>query len=325
MIKKYINWILWAALLLFLILYPYIFGIYYTNQFVTFAIGALFAVSVNMLLGFTGYLSFGHAMFFGTGAYGTAIALHHINGLPLFIAILIGILSAVLLALILAPLVVRLSVTAFAMIHMAFGMLMFTFALKLRGITSGEDGIGGFPIPPLRIPGVFSIDLVDPINFYYFAIVILGLSLWALWFITKTPFGCLMVGIRDNAKRIDYLGFKLPQTKAVVYLISGAFCGVAGSIFSLFNNMISPEQLYIMHSFIPIMQIMVGGVGSFFGPILGVGIFSFINELTTRYTDRVELVIGLILIVVIMFFPMGFIGIFRLAKAKYFSRQAEKG
>ena len=228
--NKKTKWILWGAVLVFLIGYPLIFGIYYTNVFVSLVIAALFAVSVNMLLGFMGLLSFGHAMYFGAGAYGTAIALANIKGLPILISVLIGFLSAILLAVILAPLVVRLSVTAFAMIHMAFGMLMYTLALKLRNITGGEDGIGGFPIPPIRIPGIISIDMTDPTNFYYFAMIILGLSLWILWFITKTPFGCLMVGIRDNAKRIDYLGFKLPQTKGVAYLIAGGFCGIAGSI-----------------------------------------------------------------------------------------------
>jgi len=308
-------------LLVFLIIYPLIFGIYYTNVFVTFAIAALFAVSVNMLLGFTGFLSFGHAMYFGVGAYGTAIALVHIKGLPLILSVLIGCLSAVALALIMAPLVVRLSVTAFAMIHMAFGMLAYTLALKLRHITGGEDGIGGFPIPPLRIPGVFSIDMTDPTNFYYFAMVILGVSVWILWFITKTPFGCLMVGIRDNANRIDYLGFKLPQTKAVLYLIVGGFCGMAGAIFALFQNLISAMELFIMNSFFPIMQIMIGGVGSFFGPLVGAGVFALLEELTSRYTQRVELIAGLILILVIMFFPMGVVGMYRLVKAKYFSKQ----
>ena len=320
--NKKTKWILWGAVLVFLIGYPLIFGIYYTNVFVSLVIAALFAVSVNMLLGFMGLLSFGHAMYFGAGAYGTAIALANIKGLPILISVLIGFMSALLLALILALMVVRLSVTAFAMTHLAFGMLMYTLALKLRNITGGEDGIGGFPIPPIRIPGIISIDMNDPMNFYYFAMIILGLSLWILWFITKTPFGCLMVGIRDNAKRIDYLGFKLPQTKGVAYLIAGGFCGIAGSIFALFQNLISAYELHVMHSFIPIMMIMVGGVGSFFGPIVGAGIFSVIQELTTRYTERVELVIGLILILVIMYFPMGCIGFYRYFKTKYLTGKA---
>lgn len=305
--------------------YPRLFGIYYTNVFVTFAIFALFAVTLNLLLGYTGLLSFGHAMFFGTGAYGTALALEHIGGCPLLVALLIGFLSAVAWALILSPIMVRVSGTAFAMLHLAFGQLMYVLALKLRGITGGEDGIGGFPIPPLNFPGVVSIDMADPLNFYYFAIAVLGLSLWILWFFTKTPFGTIMISVRDNANRVDYMGFKVPQTKALIYTIAGGFAGVAGSIYALFQNLISAEDGYhVFVSFAPIMMTMVGGIGSFFGPVVGSAIFGIIEELTSRYTERVELVMGLILILVIMYAPMGFLGLIQIFKTKWFGRLPQK-
>ena len=108
----------------------------------------MFSVSLNLLLGYTGLFSFGHAMFFGAGGYGTALALKHISGLPLLPALGAGVLAAVVLALILCPIVVRVSGTAFAMLHLAFAQVMYVLALKLRGITGGEDGIGNFPIPP---------------------------------------------------------------------------------------------------------------------------------------------------------------------------------
>ncbi len=305
--------------------YPRLFGIYYTNVFVTFAIFALFAVTLNLLLGYTGLLSFGHAMFFGTGAYGTALALEHIGGCPLLLALLIGFLSAVAWALMLSPIMVRVSGTAFAMLHLAFGQLMYVLALKLRGITGGEDGIGGFPIPPLNFPGVVSIDMADPLNFYYFAIAVLGLSLWILWFFTKTPFGTIMISVRDNANRVDYMGFKVPQTKALIYTIAGGFAGVAGSIYALFQNLISAEDGYhVFVSFAPIMMTMVGGIGSFFGPVVGSAIFGIIEELTSRYTERVELVMGLILILVIMYAPMGFLGLIQIFKIKWFGRLPQK-
>jgi branched-chain amino acid transport system permease protein len=317
------KWILWAVLLTILALYPIVFGIYYTNVFVTFVIFALFAVTLNLLLGYTGLLSFGHAMFFGTGGYGTAIALERIEGLPLLPAVMIGVLAAVLLALILCPIMVRVSGTAFAMLHLAFGQLMYVLALKLRGITGGEDGVGGFPIPPFSIPGVFSIDMADPTNFYYFAMVVLGLSFWILWFFTKTPFGSIMVGVRDNADRVDYMGFKVPQTKTVIYLFAGGFAGVAGSIFALFQNLISADAFHIFVSFAPIMMVMVGGVRSFFGPIMGSAIFGIIEELTSRYTERVELVMGLILILVIMYAPLGFVGFLRYIKETWLRKRPD--
>jgi len=322
MTGRVLKWILWTALAAVLAFYPKLFGLYYTNLFVTFAIFALFSVSFNLLLGYTGLLSFGHAMFFGVGGYGTALALKHIQGLSLLPAVLIGSLSAILLGLILCPLVVRVSGTAFAMLHLAFGELMHVLALKLRGITGGEDGIGGFPIPRFSIPGIVSIDIKPPENFYYFAICLLGASLWMIWFLTKTPFGQIQVGVRDNAKRIDYLGFKVPQTKAVVYVVAAAFAGVAGSVYALFQNLISSESLNVFKSFAPITMTMIGGVGSFFGPILGAAIIQVIEELTSRLTEQVELVVGLILILVIVFVPMGCVGLVRSLKQKWIAHSA---
>ena len=152
---------------------------------------------------------------------------------------------------------------------------------------------------------------------------VLGLSLWIMWFFTKTPFGQIQVGVRDNAMRVDYLGFKVPQTKAVVYVVAGAFAGVAGSVFALFQNLIAADSGFgIMLSFAAVINTLVGGLGSFFGPIWGAAIMQILDEVTTRYTDRVELVAGLILIVVIMFAPTGFAGFLRWARQKWFTAAA---
>lgn len=316
--------ILWAGLMVLLAFFPKIFGIYYTNIFVTFAVFAVYAVSLNVLLGYTGLLSFGHAMFFGVGGYGTALALKHIEGLALLPALGIGFLAAFALALILTPLVTRVKGTAFAMLHLAFGQLFYVLALKLRNITGGEDGIGNFPIPDFNIPGVMSFAMKDhPANFYYLAMIVLGISLWLMWFFTKTPFGQIQVGIRDNAKRIDYLGYKVPQSKAVIYVISGAFAGVAGAVYALFHNLVSADgSLGVLMSFTPIMAAMIGGVGSFFGPIWGTAIFQILEEIVIRFTDRVELVTGAILILVVMFAPQGLAGFIKVLKLKYFSAPA---
>lgn len=312
--------ILWITLVVILVAYPHVVGIYYTTIFVSFAIFAVYAVSLNLLLGYTGLLSFGHAIFFGMGGYATALALKHIEGIGLFSALGVGLLSAMILALILCPLVVRVSGAAFAMVHLALGQFFYILALKLRKITGGEDGISHFPVPDFTIPGIVSVTMkYSPVHFYYWAIVILGLSLWLMWFITKTPFGQVPVSIRDNSKRIDYLGYKVPQSKAVIYVLSGTFAGIAGSVFCLFHNMVSADGvLGIMVSFTPIMATIIGGMGSFFGPIWGVVIFQILEEVITRFTDRVDLVTGLILILFIMFAPQGLAGLFTMLRQKYF-------
>jgi len=325
MMNDKVKWGLWVAGLISLALYPHVFGIYFSNFFITFAIVALFAISYNLLLGYTGLLSFGHAIFFGAGGYGTALALEHINGLPLIPALLIGILSAALLALVLCPIVARVRHAAFAMLHLAFNYIMYICVLKLRHITGGEDGIAGYNIPPFSIPGIVSFDMTDPILFFYFAVVVLGGSMWLAWFLTKTPLGQIMVGIRDNDMRVDYMGFRVVPTKAVVYIFSAAFAGVAGAMSALFQNMIAAEgSVDIAHAFQPILATIVGGASSFFGPIAGAGIFAILEELTTRFTQRVELVNGIVLILVIMYFPSGFIGLVRLIRERLSKRWTAK-
>jgi branched-chain amino acid transport system permease protein len=139
-----------------------------------------------------------------------------------------------------------------------------------------------------------------------------------MWFFTKTPFGQIQVGIRDNANRVDYLGFRVPHTKAVVYIISAAFAGVAGSVYGMFQNLVSADgHLGALVSFMPIINTMIGGVGSFFGPILGTAVFQVIEEIVVRFTDRVELVVGGLLMLIIMFIPGGIHGLTVRLKMKY--------
>jgi len=320
--NKLYTWILWVAVIILLSIFPHLVNFYYLNLFIAFAIFSLYAVTVNLLLGYMGVLSFGHAMFFGTGAYTTALALTHIQGFPLLPAIMVGGLGGGLLALILSPLLVRVSGTAFAMLTLAFGQLIFVVALKYREVTGGEDGIGGYPIPPLNIFGLLSIDMTDKINFYYFAVAVVALCLYILWFYTKTPFGSLVVGIRDNAMRIDYLGFKLPQTKAINLIVSGTFAGIAGAVHALLMKLVSTVGvLDINTSFKPIMMAYIGGVGSFFGPIIGSGVLHVLEDVVIRFTQRIGLVNGTIFILVVLFAPAGLTGLFSAIKAKWFHKE----
>jgi len=309
--KKSASLCFLAAVILILAVLPKWIGTVYINIVVQFAIDAVFALSLNLLLGYTGLLSFGHALFFGVGAYGTALALTHINGLPLLAAVLIGVATAVLFALVISPLMSKVSGTAFAMLTLAFGQLLYVLCLKFREVTGGEDGISGYPIPPFTIPGIASFDMKIPQNFYYFALVVLGLSVLAMWFLVKTPFGSVVMSVRDNARRVDYLGFRVQQTKAVMVIISGLFAGVAGSIFALFQKVVSTDSgLSVVVSFAPIMMAYVGGIGNFFGPILGSAILHLLDEFTSRYIQRVDLLNGAVFIFVVLFAPYGFIGLY---------------
>ena len=315
------KWILWVVVFIILAAFPRVFGIYYINFFAAFAIFSLYAVTLNLMLGYMGVLSFGHAMFFGTGAYATALALTHIQGFPLLPAVFVGGLAGGLLALILSPLLVRVTGTAFAMLTLAFGQLIFVLALKYREVTGGEDGIGGYPIPPLHIPGVASIDMTNQINFYYFAVAVVAICLFILWFYTQTPFGNVVVGVRDNSVRLDYLGFNLSQTKAINLIVCGAFAGIAGAVHALLQKLVSTVGvLDISTSFAPIMMAYIGGVGSFFGPIIGSGVLHLLEDLVIRFTQRIGLVNGVIFILVVLYAPTGLVGLFGAAKGKWFHR-----
>ena len=302
---------------------PMIFGIYYSNAIVLFAIFALYAVSYNLLLGYAGLLSFGHAMFFGGGAYATALALTHIPDFPLLLALLTGGLAAVVLALIVSPLLVRVSGTAFAMLTLAFGQLLYVICLKYRDITGGEDGVGGFPIPSFNIPGIVSIDMTDPLKYYYFAMIVIMLSLFIIWFFTKTPFGQIIVSIRDNANRVDYLGFRVPHSKAIVFIVSGFFAGISGALYAMLQDLVSNDgALTAYMSFFRIMMAFIGGIGSYFGPVYGAAILTIIDEVASAYTEHFELVTGIIFILVVMFAPMGFSGFLSYVKTKWSARSS---
>ncbi|MBI5522174.1 MAG: branched-chain amino acid ABC transporter permease [Desulfarculus sp.] len=302
--KRPVVWL--AGALAVLAAIPFVFGPLHTNLMVRLAIEALFAVSLNLLLSYTGLLSFGHALYFGVGAYGAALILTHLQGIPILVAVLLSALAAALVGLVLSPLLVRVRATAFTMLTLAFGQLMFVLCSKFREVTGGEDGIMGWTTPPLALPGLFSLDLRQPVNIYFFAVGLACLGILAMWFFTKTPMGSVMISIRDNQKRVDYLGYQVVLTKAVIFCFSGFFAGLAGAVYAVFNNLVSVGGvLHIMVSFQPLMAILVGGIGTFFGPILGSGLLLLLEEVTQAYPELALMISGVIFILVVMFLPGG--------------------
>ncbi|MBA4366737.1 MAG: branched-chain amino acid ABC transporter permease [Desulfobacterium sp.] len=304
--RSFRKWLLWAVILAGLYTAPVIFGVFELNLLLGASIFALFSLSLNLLLSFTGLLSFGHAMFFAAGAYGTALVLTRLDGCSLLSAIFIGAASAVLVALVLSPLLVRVSGHTFAMLTMAFSQIMYATVMKFSHITGGNDGISGFSIPSLVIPAVGVVDMSLERNFYYFAISVMGLSTWVMWFFTRTPFGSIMVGIRDNPDRVTYLGFNVPLSKAIILGVSAGFAGVAGSVYALFQNMVSVDGvLGPLSSFTPLINCFIGGLGTFIGPVFGTGIGTILLELMSAHPEQAQLVFSLVLISVVLFLPGG--------------------
>ena len=325
MTKTHAKWIFRILVIFIALMVPHVLGIVKTNMVVEFAIAAMFAVSLNLLLG-SGLMSFGHSLFFGTGAYATALALLHLGELPLIPVIIFGGLMSAILALILSPLLVRVTGTALIMLTLAFSQLMYVVCLKFREVTKGEDGLAGFPIPRLRIPFIDSFDMEDSTVFYYFAVVAIAICIWLMWFLTKTPFGQIMAGMRNDQERVEHLGFWVPGSKALVFFISAFFAGIAGALFGLFQAVVAVDSvLHVLVSFTPLMAILIGGAGTFIGPILGSAILLLVEELAVTYTDQVELASGLVFILVVMYAPQGAMGFYNKLKDKWTERRLRQG
>ena len=161
----------------------------------------------------------------------------------------------------------------------------------------------------------------DPTNFYYFAITAIALCIWIMWFITKTPFGQLMVALRNDQERVEHLGFWVPCSKAIIFAISAFFAGMAGAIFGLFQAVVSAESvLHVMVSFTPLMAILIGGAGTFIGPILGAGILLGIEEIAVTYTEQMELASGLVFVLVVLYAPKGIMGFYNKLVDKWEER-----
>lgn len=318
--KTIAKWIFWLVTILILLFIPMVFGIVKVNTFVELAIAAMFAVSLNMLLA-SGLMSFGHSLFYGMGAYSMALALLHLGELPLIPVILLGGFASALVALVLSPLLVRVTGSALIMLTLALSQLMYVVCLKFREVTRGEDGLVGFPIPPLKIPGIGSFDMEDPTYFYYFAIAVVALCIWVMWFITKTPFGRVMVGLRNDQERVAHLGYWVPGSKAIVFAISAFFAGIAGALFGIFQAVVSADSvLHVMVSFTPLMAILIGGAGTFIGPILGSAVLLVVEELAVTYTEQVELFSGLVFVLVVLYAPRGIMGFYNKYRDKWIER-----
>jgi branched-chain amino acid transport system permease protein len=310
-------WLIFAVLLLGI---PRVFGVLVIDILVQFGITAMFAVSLNLLAN-CGLYSFGHAVFYGVGAYTTALGLFHIEGLSLLSVLLLAGLVSVLIALILSPLLVRVSGVHFTLLTIALNQIMHAISLKFSEVTGGENGVSNYPIPPLKIIGVGSFDMGDKICFYYFSIIIIVLSIWAMWVVTKTPLGSIMLGIRENQERVTYLGFRVAAAKTVIFVISGFFAGIAGAFFALWLHVVDPaSSLHLVNvSIVTFLAILVGGLGTFVGPFIGVGVLVVFNELILSYGRAASILIGFLTVAYLLYSPRytpwGIMGIYRRIKA----------
>jgi branched-chain amino acid transport system permease protein len=310
-----VKGLLVAAFLGLLILLPRFVSVTQTNMLIEIAFLALFAVSYNMLFGYGGLLSFGHSAYFGIGAYTVALLLKHVAGIPLIPLLLMGGVAGGLGGLLAGFFCVKLKGGYFALLTMAFNQLFFAVALKWRSLTGGDDGIS-LKRPDMYLPGFGTISMAKIDHVYYLVVAIVVLCIFIQWYLTKTPFGNAMRAVKENDERAGFVGYNVFLTRYSLYTVSAFFAGIAGSLFGFFQGFVSTNCIDASTSMHVIFMSFIGGVGSFFGPILGAGVYLYFTDWVSRLTDRWEFVLGVLFILLVMYARTGLVGFIPVEKLK---------
>ncbi len=276
---------------------PFAFGKFHVSLLTEVIIFALYGVSYNLLLGYANLLSFGHAMFFGFGAYTTAVALNHISGLGFFSAVFLGTAGATLVGFLLGCLLLRQKGASYALLTLAFNALFYAMAIKFTFITRGDDGLS---VARPRIDfALFTLNTSDVVVFYFVTLVVVGAAILCSWFFTRTAMGKTVVLMRENEERMKFLGFSTRVTRLMLFTVTGGLAGLAGSFYALFFSFVSVDAISIAMTTTVLLITFVGGSGSFSGPILGAFVYIYLQNFLSDVTDRWQLFMGLIFILMV--------------------------
>ena len=290
----FLGLLVWLILIMFYFIFPDP-GIHDIIQKV-FILG-LFAMSLNILIGYLGLIAFGHAAFFASGAYTLGLFLQsdfvlNLASFSIPVAMLLAVLVSGILATLIGAICIRLKDIYFSFLTLAFQMLIYSIILALVNITGGDQGLmGGFPKPPF-----LGIDLGKPFDFYAFTIFISIITIVMLRQIIESPFGYGLRMIRDNSERPAALGFSNQKHKLIAFIIAGSIAGLAGSLQALLDVGAYPEWAFWSKSAEPLFMILLGGMHSFLGPLMGALIFEILNDFVTANTRYYGLVLGLVIL-----------------------------
>lgn len=261
----------------------------------------LFAVAFDLLFGFAGLLSFGHAAFWGSSAYTTAYLLGHGQSVP--VAMLGGVLAALLLAVPIAFLSVRSAGIYFSMITLAFAQMVYFLALQWTDVTGGENGVQGFARPNL-----LGLDFSDSTTRYYFCLAIFAVGFYLAYRAVRSPFGQALIAVRDNEGRAQSIGYDPRRFKFTAFLLSAALAGLAGSMFAFGHASVSLDAVKWNTSGEVVMMTLLGGTTTLFGPVVGAGLVLLLQDRLTTSNLPVGIVTGLVFILVVLFFRRGVVG-----------------
>lgn len=289
---------------LFVLIFPLVMP--FTALAANILIYGLYALGFNLLFGFLGLLSFGHAALFGTGAYLCGIAIVHFQ-LPWYAAIVVGTLSGAVMAAAIGVLAIRTRGIYFAMVTMALSQCVYYLFYQAVDWTGGENGLRGINVHTIDIFGM-KFDFINPLTRYYVIAAFVILALFALSRILASPFGAVIEAVRENEARARASGYNVTLTRLITFILSGAFCGLAGALAALHLSIVPIEMLHYETSGMAVMMSLLGGMGTFFGPFVGAAVFLLLENLVSLYTIHWQLIVGAVFVVCVLFFPAGIWG-----------------
>jgi len=267
---------------------------------------ALFALSLNVIIGFSGNVSFGHAAYFAIGGYANAILLTT-YGWPLIFAFPAAVVLSGVAAAFVAYFCTRLTDIYFAMLTLAFSMLVWAIAFKWRSVTGGDDGFVGVTVPAF-------IDTRVP--FFYFTLIVVTTSCIILWLICHSAFGQSLIAVRENLTRAGFIGVNTRLMRGIAFVIAGTFAGVAAAIFAMYNRGVYTESAFWAESAQVLIMTLLGGMYSFFGPAIGAAALYLLERFSNEYTEYWPTVLGVILLIIVLVLPEGLVGLAKRLKAR---------
>jgi branched-chain amino acid transport system permease protein len=271
-------------------------------------------MSLNYLLGFTGVLSFGHAAYFGLGAYAAGLTLKLVAP-SLVLALLTAAVVGTAAGAIVGALIARLRGVYYAMVTIAFGQVFYFIAYRWNSVTGGGDGLGGFSRPPLDL-GPLHVDLLgDERAFYYLALLVVAVATAIQGLLLDSPLGRVQLAIRENERRIRFLGVPVERHVWLAFVVSCLFTSLAGGLYALLNNFADPRTLYWSFSGELVIMVVLGGMRDFWGPLLGAAIFVVLQDYVSSLTENWMSFVGLFFVLVVLFLPRGLLSLVRLRPA----------
>lgn len=291
---------------------------YILTIFSLILIYGILAMSIDLLAGYMGLASLGQAAFFGVGAYSAAYIMTK-TSLSFAAALILALLTSALVGVIFGLLVLKTWGTTFLMVNMALAQIIWGFSMKLNSITGGEAGITGIPRPT-----ILGFSFKKPVAMYYLLVVSFALVIFLLYRLVNSPFGLVLIGMKQSRNRMGAIGFNNYKYKLIGYVISAVIAGFAGILFAVFNQFVSPPDVSTLASSKAFLMAMLGGTGSLVGPMLGSAAVVFLQNYVSTITARWNSILGVLYIAIVMFSPGGFMSIFQKIKDAFSRKKTDR-